>query len=266
MTLPILFPSLFIFATVLAIVSGNEHPPVYLKKIIVPKRPDVANITRSIVDNLLVDSLIGFGFTIPRNKGVKFSFGFSVSLQITGFIGEELDGRLQWLSKNVSERMGEFFQTEKKNLKRRAGSAYFSWLQAAANFGYTDDEYTRRVMKRNRFREFNRRAAGVLRRLKEERLTAKVKVRVSGVSNGQRSLFAYIRTNTIVLTNGKTITFVRKKPLVTIASETGDQVDVSQSIVSFSKTRVKVAHKEFVNSASGEEEGDDFEETPSPVM
>lgn len=233
-----------------------------LRSTITPRRVQVANITRSKVDYLRTDSLISYGFQIPASRGVNFKFQISGSVRLTGFIGEKLDGKLKWLSKNVSRSMEDFYKTEQKKLKSRAGPLYFSWLQAAANFGYSADSYTKEFVNKRAFKEFNRRAAGMLRRLKEQQLVARVRATVSGVSNGQKYIFAYIRVNTITIKSGKTITFVNLKPLIFLTGDNGKEVDILENITLFSKVKVESAHIVIENS-NDDDDIDEAMESPS---
>lgn len=233
-----------------------------LRPTITPRRVQVANITRSKVDYLRTDSLISYGFQIPQNRGVKFKFQLSGSVRLTGFIGEKLDGKLKWLSNNVSRSMGNFFKIEQKKLKSRAGPLYFSWLQAAANFGYSDDSYTKEFVRKWGFKEFNRKAAGMLRRLKEKQLVARVRATVSGVSNGQKYIFAFIRLNTVTIEGGKTITFVNRKPLIIVTGDNGKEVDVLENKAVFSEVSIESAHTVIENDEEDDED-DKAMESPS---
>lgn len=191
---------------------------------IIPSSAQVANITRSRV--AFVDaSSAGAGFTMPAVTGVEVTADLSGSISITGILASDLENCTEGIARTTSERTQEFFLEERERLREEAGDLYFSFFQAVATYGFSDNNRTQDIISSIGYQTFSRRSRRMLHRLKPALLQARFRVRFNGVSNGETAVFVYVQMNEITLMSGEKLVILQDKPRLVVVDQNGNEID-----------------------------------------
>lgn len=184
-------------------------------------------IARSRVGFMRI-SRSGSGFRIPKTPGITFTAKLQGSVIFSGYLSNRIDSAVDTIAQSSSDDIYTFIRNERKNLQSRAGGRYFWFFQAAANYGYTKDEQTQRILADTEFHRLSNNTRSTLRNNESQRLTATYDTVYTGVSDGVSEVvnaFAFILINQITLDSGELLNIVQQFPGLTVADEDGNVID-----------------------------------------
>lgn len=206
----------------------NGHEADFIHREVRQARPSsqqAAGIARSRVA-FLKPMQAGAGFTIPRISGITISGKISASVSLQGVLSSDIEDCMDKLARKSSKQVRAFYLQERRSLKRRAGSSYFMFFQAAANYGYSQSRATKAFLKRKDFLSFANSAQKLLQEVKPRQLDSTFTARFSIKTTGQAtSLFAYMVVNALTMKSGKVLYVVRDRPVVVIADNMSNIAD-----------------------------------------
>lgn len=194
-----------------------------------PKSRQAAFISRSRVSYLRSASA-GAGITVPRTRGVRIKGTIGASVTLSAVLSSDIERCISRLAMASSKAVRNFYIFEKRQLKKRAGTSYFMFFQAAANYGFSSSPYVRKVLRRADFLTFSRKASNLLQNAQSQSLSASISARINIVSNGQRSVSVFFVTNQITLRSGKVLNIVKSIPNVVIGDDKGRVADKNPKV------------------------------------
>ncbi|KAI0563994.1 hypothetical protein FGB62_31g129 [Gracilaria domingensis] len=185
------------------IYSSNDDLKYALDKQIAPSIDHAAGIQRSRLGYVQTTGVVT-GFTLPRSTSIVVRAIMNGSVSFEGKLASDIEDETERLLSNYSQSFQDFYRREKESLQARAGGGYFSFFQAAANYGYTDDQITRETLDDAEFRDFRDRASAILASESTSTLSADFSVEIEGRSEGYRetiTVFGYVYFNQMTLSS-----------------------------------------------------------------
>ena len=210
--------------------------PLAAVRQILPKSPaDVGGITRSRLGYVQTSGISG-GIVIPAQPGVTFTFSMQGTISFNGTLTSEIQDSTDNLVLKYSSKLQTWYSKETKKLKARAGGGFFSFFQAAANYGYTEDDETEEILESEDFKKFSEEAGGFLESTSTQLLEGEFSGSYSGVSIGAGrqevvSVFGYIFIAQITLDSGKIFNVVKENPALVTADEKGNVINYNTTTV-----------------------------------
>lgn len=170
-------------------------------------------------------------FRIPKTPGIMFTAKLQGSVTFKGYLGSSVDSAVDTISQSTSDDIYTFVRNERKNLQTRAGGSYFWFFQAAANYGYTKDEQTQRILAETDFQRLSNNTRSTLQTSELQDLTATYDAVFTGKSDGISEIVeasAYILINQITLDSGRLLNIVQEFPGLTVADKDGSVIDTKE--------------------------------------
>lgn len=194
-----------------------------IRQIFANETSEVAGIKNSRLGYSQTSGITG-GVVIPGQVGVKYTFSMEGSIKFVGVLKSQVQDITENLVTSYSSKLQDWYRSETKSLRSRAGGGFFSFFQAAANYGYTKNRRTREILDSGEFKRFSEEAGSLLGSLTTQELEGKFSGSYEATSVGVRetvSMFAYIYINQITLDSGKIFNVVSRNPALVIADQNG---------------------------------------------
>lgn len=196
----------------------------FIRQIFPNKTEEVAGIRSSKLGFSQTSGITG-GIIVPGQPGVTYSFSMKGSIEFVGVLKSDIQDVTENLITSYSSELQDWYKSETKSLKARAGGGFFSFFQAAANYGYTKNKATRNVLDSGEFQRFSDQASALLASVSTTTLRGEFDGQYSAVSIGVRevlSVFGFIYINQLTLDSGKVFNVVSKNPALYITDRNGN--------------------------------------------
>lgn len=207
-----------------AIVVSRSDLPFLDRETFQPTKQQAAGISKSKL-GFIRTSTSGTGVTLPPIKGIEFTAKLKGSVTFKGSLANTMEQNIEELARSTSSDFYSFYRNERKNLQARAGGGFFSFFQAAANYGYTDDKTTRETVTSSDYESFSDRSRMLLNNTESQELVASYDTVFKGVSSGEAGTiraFGYIQINQLTLDSGKILNVIKNSPELVVADQDGD--------------------------------------------
>lgn len=135
----------------------NDSP----NAVITPSSSQAANISRSRLMYTMA-SYVPVVVNIPPSRTINLSVTVAGSLILRAVLADVIEMEVEKIAANSPKSLRDFFNEEKQALQQRAGDRYFFFFQAAANFGYSNSEKTRRILHSPEFKLFLNQSAQLI--------------------------------------------------------------------------------------------------------
>lgn len=185
-----------------------------------PTSLQAANISRAQVFYYQMAS-VGSGISLPDFPISNFTLQLSGTISITGVLAGDLEQETERIANGSRKGAKRFFMAERDELKTTAGELYFTFFQAAANFGFQNCSNNHRVLERRGYQNFSSSVGKMLETYPQKVYTANYESTVQGDWVGSGSLSVHVSISTLQLSSGKNITILKKKPNLVVAFENG---------------------------------------------
>lgn len=203
-----------------------------LNRMLVPTSAQVAGIEKSRL-GYIQTARAASGF-VPPGKGIKFIATLDGNVSMTGSLASDIEDVTQRIASETSDRIRNFYQSEKEKLKRRAGNNYFHFFQGARDFGFSDDQFTRDILNSTDYAQFSEKVGVELGSSFLGSLVSRYSVEYEGVSDGNQRViqaFAFVLINRITLSSGRILNIAQKNPELVVTDQNFNVIDRIQNAV-----------------------------------
>lgn len=190
-----------------------------------PTSFQAANISKSEV-LFQTYSSVGSGLIFPQDSDVNVSMTVIGKFRISGHLSHNLEVETYSAATKTGPWMSSFYLYDKTELQNYAKSksvenVYFTFFQAAANFGYNNTSRNNRIMKSNKYNEFSQYFSSILEETPENTYTLSYNTTIQGNSKGSGQLFIRVLCAKLTLKSGKNVTVLHKKPTAAVTFQDG---------------------------------------------
>eukprot|EP00178_Gracilaria_changii_P018797 TRINITY_DN5412_c0_g1_i1.p1 TRINITY_DN5412_c0_g1~~TRINITY_DN5412_c0_g1_i1.p1 ORF type:complete len:274 (-),score=37.59 TRINITY_DN5412_c0_g1_i1:272-1093(-) len=221
----VLYPNMRFFNELASISSRELTPSVSQAAGIQRSRLGYAQTSGSVV-----------GLTIPATGVTRGTANMSGSISLRGRLASDIEDLTELLVQNYSQELQDFYRREKESLQTRASGGYFFFFQAAANYGYSDEQETRRVLADAEFQSFADAARGLLSTEGDTALEGQFRTDFEYRSEGRRetlTIFGWVYVNQITLDSGEIFNVVKRNSDLVMADDQGNVRQENPGAVEF---------------------------------
>eukprot|EP00178_Gracilaria_changii_P011124 TRINITY_DN31933_c0_g1_i1.p1 TRINITY_DN31933_c0_g1~~TRINITY_DN31933_c0_g1_i1.p1 ORF type:complete len:279 (-),score=51.08 TRINITY_DN31933_c0_g1_i1:229-1065(-) len=192
--------------------------------IIIPNSSQAANISRSRLVYALASG-VPVSVNIPPSTSINVSVTVEGSFFSRAVLADDIDEEVDKIAESSPSSLGTFVREEREALHDRAGDKYFFFFQAAANFGYSNNERTRRMLESDGFERFNIQSAQLISALRERPFTGNFSIPVEIESTGFKrriTLQSFVYISELTLTSGEVLRVVSNPSRISIVDQHGN--------------------------------------------